>query len=161
VLKILLIGSTAVGKSALLLKYCDNTIRNRQLKSRRDSADLNSDNNNINQLSTTIGIDLKIKLCNVDNKLFKIIMWDTAGQERYRTIIPSLYKHSNGILLIYDITNKKSFLDLKNLWINECINYNNNHNDTIYFIVGNKRDSVRNEESKRQVSYDDLKVFAN
>lgn len=58
---------------------------------------------------TTIGIDIKTSLINIDNRFFKVIMWDTAGQERYRNaMIPSLYKGSNGIILTYDICDRAS-----------------------------------------------------
>ncbi len=54
----------------------------------------------------TIGVDFKIKNIESDGAVIKLQIWDTAGQERFRTITSSYYKGANGIILVYDITNK-------------------------------------------------------
>ncbi|GMM33812.1 Rab family GTPase [Saccharomycopsis crataegensis] len=137
-LKLLLLGSAGVGKSALLIRYSDNYFDEFDSK-------------------TTIGIDLKVKLVDVDHKLFKVVLWDTAGQERYRTITPSLYKDTQGILLVYDINNKKTFDELDH-WINECIdNSSNELKKIVFFVVGNKRDKPMDQ---REVFIEDLQKFS-
>ena len=71
---------------------------------------------------STIGIDIKTNLVNIDNRFFNVILWDTAGQERYQNaIIPSLYKKTNAVILTYDITNAKSFQSCMERWIVQAL----------------------------------------
>lgn len=60
------------------------------------------------------GIDFKIRTIELDNKKIKLQIWDTAGQERFRTITTAYYRGAMGIMLVYDITNEKSFDNIKN-----------------------------------------------
>ena len=62
------------------------------------------------------GIDFKIRTIELDGKKIKLQIWDTAGQERFRTITTAYYRGAMGILLVYDITNDKSFDNIKNWW---------------------------------------------
>ena len=87
--KILLIGDSDVGKSCILFRF-------------------NDDEFNTTFIST-IGIDFKTKTVEMDGKLIKLQQWDTAGQERFDTISTSYYRGANGIVLVYDVTNPKSF----------------------------------------------------
>ncbi|CCH46667.1 Ras-related protein [Wickerhamomyces ciferrii] len=130
-IKILLIGDAGVGKSALIVRYCDDYFNESVSKS-------------------TVGVDLKVKLVSVDNKFFKTVIWDTAGQERYRNLIPSLYKGTNGVLLTYDVTDYQSFEGLYH-WIKECYD-NCDLSRTIFYIVGNKLD-----QHEKKVNKDDIR----
>lgn len=56
-----------------------------------------------------LGIDFKIKTVELRGKKIKLQIWDTAGQERFHTITTSYYRGAMGIMLVYDITNEKSF----------------------------------------------------
>ena len=58
---------------------------------------------------TTIGIDFKIRTIELDGKRVKMQIWDTAGQERFRTITTAYYRGAMGILLVYDVTDERSF----------------------------------------------------
>jgi GTPase SAR1 family protein len=58
---------------------------------------------------TTIGIDFKIRTIDLDSKRVKLQIWDTAGQERFRTITTAYYRGAMGILLVYDVTEERSF----------------------------------------------------
>ena len=62
-----------------------------------------------NTFISTIGIDFKIKTIELRGKKIKLQIWDTAGQERFHTITTSYYRGAMGIMLVYDITNSKSF----------------------------------------------------
>jgi len=59
-----------------------------------------------------LGIDFKIKTIEIGGKKIKLQIWDTAGQERFHTITTSYYRGAMGIILVYDITNNKSFLNI-------------------------------------------------
>lgn len=72
-------------------------------------------------------------------------MWDTAGQEKFKTIVAAYYKGAQGILLVFDICDPKSFQDVKN-WLSEADSHSNR--ETVKFLVGNKCDM----ESERRVS---------
>ncbi|KAH3674500.1 hypothetical protein WICMUC_003338 [Wickerhamomyces mucosus] len=135
VIKLLLIGDAGVGKSALIVSYCDDFFEEKNTK-------------------TTVGVDLKVKVVNVDGGFFKTVIWDTAGQERYRNVIPSLYKGTNGVLLTYDVSDRNSFKGLYH-WIQEC-NDNCDLSRTIFYIVGNKID-----QQDKKVTKEDIKKFIN
>lgn len=105
---------------------------------------------------TTIGIDIKTSLINIDNRFFKVIMWDTAGQERYRNaMIPSLYKGSNGIILTYDICDRASFDSCLNHWLREAIQNCKDLGKTRFYLVGNKIDLYKN----RKITHTDVLNF--
>ena len=73
-----------------------------------------------NETNTTIGLDLYTKSVIIDEKCIGFQFWDTAGQERYKSIINAFYSGTNGAFILYDITNKQSFLDIYFL-INDLI----------------------------------------
>ncbi|CAI4725603.1 CQS_1a_G0043980.mRNA.1.CDS.1 [Saccharomyces cerevisiae] len=104
---------------------------------------------------STIGIDIKTNLVNIDNRFFNVILWDTAGQERYQNaIIPSLYKKTNAVILTYDITNAKSFQSCMERWIVQALE-NFSSQDLLkarFFLVGNKIDLYK----ERQVTHYDV-----
>ena len=93
----------------------------------------------------TIGVDFKIKTIDVDGKKIKLQIWDTAGQERFKTITASYYKGAHGIIVTYDITDKKSHQDVHN-WMAEVEKHAADNISRI--LVGNKCDL----EDKRDVS---------
>ena len=134
ILRVLTIGDKTVGKSSIIIKYIDNKF----------------DEN----IKSTLGIDYKTKIIQKGDNLIKVTIYDTAGEEKYRHLIKNYYNGSNGILLIYDITNRNSFDDL-NYWLEE-LKKNCNLNNLYIYLVGNKTDL----EKKRQVSYDEAKNFA-
>ena len=67
----------------------------------------------------TIGVDFRFKTIQVDNKNVKFQIWDTAGQERFRTITSAYYRGSQGILLVFDLTDPLSFENITKFWMNE------------------------------------------
>ncbi|XP_022238981.1 ras-related protein Rab-8B-like [Limulus polyphemus] len=94
--KLLLIGDSGVGKTCILFRFSEDAF-------------------NATFIST-IGIDFKIRTVELDGKKIKLQIWDTAGQERFRTITTAYYRGAMGIMLVYDVTNDKSFENIKN-WI--------------------------------------------
>ncbi|CAG8506106.1 11281_t:CDS:2 [Acaulospora colombiana] len=122
-LKILLIGNSNVGKSSLLLRFTDDTF-------------LPHD-----EVSATIGVDFKVQDMVIDDKKYKLTIWDTAGQERFRTLTSSYYRGAQGVILVYDVSNRETFKELDN-WFNELNTYCSNKN-VVKMIVGNKIDKER------------------
>ena len=129
--KILLLGDSSVGKTCFLMRYTDNTFQEIHM--------------------STIGLDYKLKNVQLDDgKMVKIQIWDTAGQDRFRSITKNYYKGAHGIILIYDITNKKSFENVRT-WINQIKEEVSEKVSII--LVGNKIDdeehrAVQTEEGK-------------
>lgn len=106
-IKLLMIGDSGVGKTCLLLRYAKDSFAPTYI--------------------TTIGIDFKIKDLTVklksgEEKNVKMQIWDTAGQERFRTITTSYFRGAQGILLVYDVTDRKSFDSIRN-WVTQLENH--------------------------------------
>ncbi len=64
----------------------------------------------------TVGLDFFTKDESIDGKTIRIKIWDTAGQERYKAITKCFFQRAQGIIIVFDVTNKRSFDDLK-MWI--------------------------------------------
>ena len=129
--KIILLGDSGVGKSSLLSRYMDEGF--------------------IMNKPCTINADFKIKNIKVDqSSTAQITIWDTCGQERYRAITRQYFKDAHGIILVYDVADKRSFSDL-DIWIEE-IKKNTIKKDLSIILVGNKIDLkfryITSEEAK-------------
>jgi small GTP-binding protein len=114
--KIVLAGNTYVGKTSIADNFVDNIFKK------------NTD--------TTIGVDFKSRIFQVDNIKFKIQIWDTAGQEKFRSICKSYYRCGDAILLVFDLSNYETFYDLR-FWLQDISSGNP---DASVFIIGNKAD---------------------
>lgn len=123
--KLLLIGDSGVGKTCLIIRFAE-------------------DNFNSTYIST-IGIDFKVKTIEVDGKKVKLQVWDTAGQERFKTITTAYYRGAMGIILVYDITDDKSFENIQN-WMKSI--KENASAGVSRMLLGNKCDI----EAKRKVT---------
>uniref|UniRef100_A0A8D2N1U8 Ras-related protein SEC4 n=2 Tax=Passeriformes TaxID=9126 RepID=A0A8D2N1U8_ZONAL len=99
----------------------------------------------VKELVLLSGIDFKIRTIELDGKRIKLQIWDTAGQERFRTITTAYYRGAMGIMLVYDITNEKSFENIRN-WVRNIEEHASP--DVEKMILGNKCDA----NDKRQVS---------
>ena len=129
--KILVLGDSNVGKTSLLLSYVDNFFPESHI--------------------ATIGVEYKLKSITVKNIDVKLQLWDTSGQERFRSITSNFLRNADGIIFVYDITNKKSFDGLKS-WIRDAENVGGGFEK---IIIGNKSDL----EGKRQVSLEVLEKY--
>jgi len=127
-LKVLCLGESGVGKSSLLLRFTDDKFDAEQ--------------------SATIGVDFKVKRLTVDGNSVKLAIWDTAGQERFRTLTPNFYRGAQGIVLVYDVSNRASFSKL-NIWLDELDTYCN-VNGCIKMLVGNKIDKEKREIAREE-----------
>lgn len=129
----MLIGDSSVGKSSLLTRFADNTFSDSFLP--------------------TIGVDFKIRTIENSGSVIKLQMWDTAGQEKFKTITAAYYKGSHGILLVFDVCDKRSFVDVAN-WLNEVEKFSSP--DVVKILVGNKCDM----QGEREVSREEGELFA-
>ncbi len=132
-LKIVMVGDTSVGKSNLLSRYvlnefCENS-------------------------KSTIGVDFVTKDLLINDKMVKAQIWDTAGQEKFRSLIKNYYSNANGFILVYDVSNKKSFENLQ-YWL-EVVKSSASPDAKILFI-GNKIDL----EQSREVNSSSGRKFA-
>ena len=144
--KIVLIGNTAVGKTSLFKKLTTGVFSERNI--------------------STIGMDKKTMTLeievNKDNETIKkkvnISFIDTAGQERFRAITKLYFKESDGILLLYDITNRESFKNV-GTWIETIHESIGNHSDSKYVIIliGNKLDLIGVDGKVREVEEEEGK----
>jgi len=131
-LKILLIGDSQVGKTSLLLKYTEHIFPEEHI--------------------ATIGVEYKDRFIIRDNYNIRLQIWDTAGQERFHSITKNIYRNANGVLFVYDITNRESFNNIKN-WIRDLQNVGN---DVKAAILGNKLDL----ESNRAISHEEIEEIS-
>uniref|UniRef100_A0A8C0ZEJ4 RAB18, member RAS oncogene family n=1 Tax=Cyanistes caeruleus TaxID=156563 RepID=A0A8C0ZEJ4_CYACU len=100
------------------------------------------------ELAATIGVDFKVKTISVDGNKAKLAIWDTAGQERFRTLTPSYYRGAQGVILVYDVTRRDTFVKLDN-WLNELETYCT-RNDIVQMLVGNKIDKENREVDRNE-----------
>lgn len=85
----------------------------------------------------TVGVEFGAKMLEIDKKKIKVQIWDTAGQEAFKSITRQYYKSAAGAILVYDITRKESFDNIKD-WIRECTTHGSQELRII--LVGNKCD---------------------
>ena len=134
--KVVLIGKSGVGKTSIISRYITDTFKD--------------------SLMTTPGANFITKKVDFPQykKSIKFEIWDTAGQERYRSLAKVFYNNAAACLLVFDITNKDSFDDIKNYWLPEI--KENGQKDIILALAGNKSDNYL----KEQVSDNEGKALA-
>jgi small GTP-binding protein len=140
-LKILVIGESAVGKSCLLLRYTDDKFQE--------------------TFMTTIGVDFKTKFITVDNTPVKLQIWDTAGQEKFRSITKAYYRGAHGILVVFDVSRVDTFNQTR-VWIDSIRDSSADSNPIDVILVGNKCDlerAVTREEALALADQFQLKYF--
>nr|XP_023020300.1 ras-related protein Rab-43 [Leptinotarsa decemlineata] len=130
--KIVLIGDCGTGKTCVVQRFKNGTF--------------------IERHANTIGVDFSMKTVVVDNKKVKLQIWDTAGQERFRTITQSYYRSANGVIIVYDITKRSSFLSVSR-WVEEVRRYSGNA--VLLALVGNKADL----ETLREVEFEEAEAM--
>jgi len=132
-IKLLLIGNAFVGKTLIVQKFIDNTFSKTTL--------------------STIGVDLQSKIIDINGKKVKYLIWDTAGEDRMKTMTYSYYRGCHVILIVYDVTEQKSFQNVTT-WV-ECVDKFAKSN-VLRILVGNKTDL----EDKRVISTEEGKKLA-
>ena len=113
--KMVILGESGVGKTCVMNSFLGQKFEEEHL--------------------TTIGAEQQNKTLNIDDKIVKINLWDTAGQESFRAITKMFYKGADIVVLVYDITNERSFEEIKNYWYKEVQNNTDNLSGKINFII--------------------------
>ena len=131
--KYIIIGDSAVGKSNILLRYIHDKFNE--------------------EFQSTIGVEFGAKNIKIEDKIYRIQIWDTAGQETFRSITRAYYKNSVCACVVYDITNRNSFQNIKS-WIEDC--KKQSPKSVFIVLIGNKIDL----ENKREVSYEEGSIYA-
>jgi small GTP-binding protein len=131
--KFIIIGDSGVGKTAILRRLIENSF------------------SEISQ--TTVGVEFDSKMLTIGDRKMKLQIWDTAGQERFKSIARAYYRGAVGVILVFDITDRKSFDDLSN-WLNDVQSLCNP--SAVIQLIGNKFDLI----DRRDVTSSEAESFA-
>ena len=126
-LKFIIIGDAAVGKSNLLVRYTSGQFKE--------------------EYQLTIGVEFGSNNVIISDNIYRIQIWDTAGQENFRSITRSYYKNTACAIIVYEISNKKSFENISS-WIEEC--KNTAPKSILMVLVGNKCDLDNREVTEEE-----------
>ncbi|CAH0516126.1 unnamed protein product [Peronospora belbahrii] len=118
-LKLLLLGDSGVGKTSLMRVFSGDEFSESML--------------------ATAGVDFKLRHISVADEAITLQIWDTAGQERFHRITSTYYKGANGIVLVYDVSDRRSF-DNVGYWMNNIRQYSSPTQMPAMLLVGNKID---------------------
>ena len=140
--KVVLVGESGVGKTSIITQFIDQTFQE-------------------DMQSTTGGtFSTKSVICD-GGKILKFEIWDTAGQEKYRSLTAMFYKDANAAVMVYDVTRKDSFDEVKNYWMNQI--KDNSPENIILAIAANKSDLIEHEavdeESARNYAKENNCIF--
>ncbi|CCH46032.1 hypothetical protein BN7_5619 [Wickerhamomyces ciferrii] len=138
-LKVIILGDSGVGKTSLMQQFVNGKFSN--------------------QYKATIGADFLTKELTIDDKSVTMQLWDTAGQERFQSLGVAFYRGADCCVLVYDVTNQKSFENIS-LWKDEFLIQANvkNPENFPFVIIGNKVDV---DENKKVINNKKAQQFAN
>ena len=130
-LKICIVGNSGVGKTSLILRYVKGKFNK--------------------QYRITVGADLFSYEVSYEGKLYLLQLWDTAGQERFQTIGTAFYRGSDACIIVYDVTDPKSFTDVDN-WKREFIKQGGikDPESFPFILLGNKSDREADRKVDRE-----------
>jgi small GTP-binding protein len=131
-IKVVLIGESGVGKTSIIAQFTKGLF-NQDIMSTNGAT-----------------FSTKKKLFKNSNKYLSFEIWDTAGQEKYRSLAKMFFKDATVALIVYDITNTKSFNEIKDYWLN--LVRENGPKKIIMYIVGNKCDLSDREAVKEEIA---------
>ena len=133
-IQLIMVGESGVGKTSLIRRYTNNIFNTNHLE--------------------TIGIEFFNKEERINNQIIQIKLWDTAGQEIFHSLTKNFYRKADGIIIVYDITNKESFERIQD-WVKSVYDNTDTYKEIQMIIVGNKIDL----EERREVSKEEgLKI---
>lgn len=134
--KIIICGDPMVGKTSTILRFTESAFDRKYIPS--------------------IGINVKDKIVRIKRTNVQLVVWDIAGQSKFETMRSAFYKGARGLLLVFDLTNQKSFIGLRN-WYKDIEKHIDIEEQLIGFILGNKSDKVE----ERKISKEDATSLAN
>ncbi|CAF1660948.1 unnamed protein product [Rotaria magnacalcarata] len=137
IFKVAFIGDSGVGKTSFIHRFCQNQFTE--------------------TFSATVGVDLQVKMLNIDDRIIALQLWDTAGQERFRSITKQYLRKSDGIILVYDVSCEITFQNVRS-WMSSI--QESTDEDCTLVLVGNKIDLCADDEY-RPVKYKDGARLAN
>eukprot|EP01120_Amphizonella_sp_Union-15-10_P013031 TRINITY_DN5973_c0_g1_i1.p1 TRINITY_DN5973_c0_g1~~TRINITY_DN5973_c0_g1_i1.p1 ORF type:complete len:212 (+),score=28.08 TRINITY_DN5973_c0_g1_i1:173-808(+) len=131
--KFVLVGSSGVGKTSFMTRFIDNVFETHN--------------------TATIGVEFHTCTLEIGvGQTVKLNVWDTAGQEKFRAITKAYYRGAQGVIVLYDITNRRSFQEVP-YWFQQV---NDSYADSIKILIGNKSDL----EDERKVDAEEARTFA-
>lgn len=107
----------------------------------------------------TVGLEYFTKEEKVNDKVIRVKIWDTAGQEQYKSLTRNFYRNSDGVIIVYDVTNKSSFEKIQE-WVQSI--KDNTEKNIKMILIGNKIDlprEVTTEEGKKLAEHYDIPFF--
>ena len=128
--KLVIIGDSGVGKSCILLRFSDDTFTENYY--------------------STIGVDFRFKCVDIGERKCKLQIWDTAGQERFKTVTSAYYRGADGIIIVFDQTDRESFNNVQH-WIDDISKYSTEEPSKI--IIANKEDI---SDERKSVKMEDI-----
>jgi Ras-related protein Rab-1A len=131
--KLVIIGDSGVGKSCLLLRFADDTFTENYY--------------------STIGVDFRFKCLEIGERKCKLQIWDTAGQERFKTVTSAYYRGADGIIIVFDQTDRDSYKNVQN-WIEDISRYSTD--EPIKIIFANKDDVMNEKKSVNNLDITEL-----
>ena len=142
-IQIIMVGESGVGKTSLIRRYTNNIFNTNHLE--------------------TIGIEFFNKEERINDQIIQIKLWDTAGQEIFHSLTKNFYRKADGIIIVYDITNKESFDRIQD-WVKSVYDNTDTYKEIQMIIVGNKIDleekrEVSKEEGMKIVKYFEIDFF--
>ena len=126
--QLLIIGNSTVGKTSILSKYASKMFNENYI--------------------ATVGLDFFTKDETIDNTIIRIKIWDTAGQERYKALTKCFFQKAQGVMVVFDVTNQKSFDDLK-FWLDSIKTHIYDDDYIPIVIIGNKIDLQKRVVQKK------------
>ena len=134
IFKLILIGSSGVGKTSILQRYIQKIFND--------------------DYTCTIGVDFFMKSMKIDDKLIKLQLWDTAGTEKFKSITTGYYRGANAAFIVFDLTSRKSFESVSE-WIENYYKFSNPDYERHVILIGNKSD-LKNERIITEDEIDDF-----
>jgi small GTP-binding protein len=131
--KFIIIGSAGVGKTAILKRLVDNSFSE--------------------ESQSTIGVEFDTTILTVENRKVKLQIWDTAGQERFRSIARTYYRNAIGVILVFDVADRRSFDELSQ-WLRDI--HSLCDPNAIIQLIGNKADL----KARRLITLTEAEAFA-
>lgn len=130
--KIVICGDPGVGKTSTILRFTDDAFTRTYIP--------------------TLGVNISEKNIKINKIYVKLILWDIAGQIKFEAMRRHFYKGSEAVILIFDLSNRKTFENITN-WFKDIRNYTKSESNLVGFILGNKEDLINDRTVNHEEAY--------